>query len=371
MKEGDTAEFIIDAPEAMSRIQCRMAASYAPSFPPPTPLDHDGYPSYRQSSLATYQYPIKYYSTSFGDYADENVDYGIHNNSQYQMMSPEHLAALPSGSIYPAPGPRGWPATPASFPRNNSFYEPESSYTHGQYHASGYPLRPTLHPTMQPEPKHGLSLSGMANALPNPITNIDRLVLPPPPVHRQPGHPLRSSESMSALQGPQISRSTDGFTYHDGIMGTSTFNTVKSVNSHAVSENASVSTTYLPLANNVETLPAPQMGNFNSQAIPSQQQNEMYTPSSADSSSLFSVNLASSMDGNRSSEYLPSSSSKRPSVSHGTDRTGSSSDYSPKLTNGRIYEPHNQGFYPAPPMATGIPTMELPIQRRVSGVQTS
>jgi len=114
---------------------------------------------------------------------------------------------------------------------------------------------------------------------------------------------------------------------------------------------------------------------YSSQPLPSQQQSEMYTPSSVDSGSIYGI--ASSIDGSRSSEdlrnYTPGSNSKRLSLSHGPERTGSISEYSPKLSNGRPYVPHlsQENYFPAPPMATGTPTMEMPSHRRTSGIQAS
>jgi hypothetical protein len=362
--KGEAADFTFDSPAIVSRFQCRMVTPYGPhgsngsAYPSPTPLV-DGYPAYRHNSLSHYQYPLKLYQ-QFGDYADENVDFGMHNSSSYHMMNPEHLSALPSGSIYSTSAPsRGWAAQTPQIPKHNPFFEPDSAYTHTQYQAT-FPLRPAPHH----ESKQGISLTGMANALPTPSAGSDRPVLPYPSA----GRPLlRSSESMGALQGPSSSRGLDHHPSYsnDGLLRADLMG-AKSLN-NSVTENASLSSSYLPLTTASE-LPATQMS-YN------QSQNDIYTPPSVDSGSLFSVSIASNIDGNRSSEYLPSSaSSKRPSLSNSNDRTGSVSEYSPKLSSGQHYEPHinpNSYFPPPPHMTPRTPTLEMAPQRRLSGIQAS
>lgn len=348
-----------------------MVTPYGPAthFAPPTPLGVDGYPSYRQNSLS-YPYNYKYYGTSFSDYGEDNVDYGVHGLT-YPGLSQEHLASLPSGSVYSTPGHTGNQRWAAPVTRHSPlFVENDSPYTHTQY--AGFPPRPPL----QHESK-GLSLSGMATSLPTPVAvaAADRPVLPYPTA----GRPfLRTSESMSALQGP-VSRLDSLGSYNDGLLSTSI---MKALNNNSVAENASLSNAYLPLSTSSESISSSQVP-YSSQPLQTSQQHqqqpsEMYTPQS-DSSG---PSLYSSMAGSdhRSSDDLrsyahDSVSSKRPSLSHSTDRSGSISEGSPKLSNGRYYVPpvNPTGYYPPPPMATGPPTPASMTgsHRRSSGIQAS
>lgn len=366
--KGEQPDFPYESPNVASRLRFQGQLPCGSHYAAPTLLGMDGLPTYRHNGLSTYSYPaVRYYSaSSYGDYSDDNVDYSGVPGAAYPMLASEHLA-MPSGTIYNTSGTsRGWTSA-TQLPKTNSVYlDQDPSYAHQQYHTTAFPLRSAV----SHESKHGLSLGGMITSLPSSITGADRPVLPYPSAPRHPQVPLlRSSESMSALQGPQNSRNMDSISsYSDTLM---TSGMMKALNHNSVTENSSISNPYL--SSNAETLPSSQMS-YSSQPLPSHQHNDIYTPTSTDSSPIYTI--TSSAEGSRSSEdlrYCPSSSSKRVSISQGPERTGSISDYSPKLSNGRVYEPHltSQNYFPAPPMATGTQSMELPTHRRSSGIQAS
>jgi hypothetical protein len=180
---------------AAARLSFR-TASYGPQYGPNLGLD--GYQYRSNSSASLYPYaPKPYYSAQspYGEFADENVDYGLQvsitTSPQFQqtILAPD-LGLAPTYTTSNIG--RGWTPAP-QFPKA-LFLEPhDSAYSHGQlpYHGSMYGLRMAV-----PESK-GVSLNGSSASLPAPITGSDR-VLPLPAANRavEVGSFLRSTENL-------------------------------------------------------------------------------------------------------------------------------------------------------------------------------
>lgn len=348
--KNDDSDFGYD-PTAVSGLQCRMVPYGPQSYAPQSTLGTDAY-QYRASSLSAYQYPLRpNYSgiPPFAEFADENFDYGLQASS-YSLVNPDHLAMPPS---YATPGVgRGWTPAPQVSKSTSLFLEQEPVYNQGQlpYQSNnGFPLRPTISPE-----NRTLSLSGAVPSLPAPINGNDR-VLPYPAAQRpaQVGSFLRSSDSLTPTTQP-------GYSSYNGLMSSNMLNSVKAANGAAVSENASLSPPYLPIASTSPKSLSSQLA-YSSHSLPiSQQSSEMYPPSQ---DSLFHSNDSSD------SAYGPSTSgSKRGSQSSHTSNTESSlpSYSNGNLANERAYVPYTSQLYPAPQMDMHL---AAPPQRRVSAVQ--
>jgi len=241
-------------------------------------LGLDSY-QYRSNSTASlYPYaPKPYYpaQSPYGEFADENVEYGlqvsISTSPQFQqtILAPD-LGVAPSFATSNIG--RGWTPAP-QFPKA-LFLEPsDSAYNHGQlpYHGSMYALRMAV-----PESK-GVSLNGSSASLPAPITGIDR-VLPLPAANRavEVGSFLRSTENLLPATQPGYQSYNNG---NNGLMSTGMLSCIKNQHGNSVSDNGSMSSGYLPMPNsNSESL-----SSYCSQPISmSPQHNESYTPPSPD-----------------------------------------------------------------------------------------
>ena len=362
--KSDSGDFDYDSTAAVSRIHCRMSPygpQHQPYSPHVTPLGSDGYP-YRNNSLSAYQMPLKYYNiASYGDFADESVDYGMHA-STYPIMNHD-----PINIPYSAGNMRSWTQGPQDQKNNSLFVEQESSYNHGQlpFHSNTFPIRTTI----SPESK-SLSLSGISTSLPAPINGTDR-VLPFPnsncPAPIGPSY-LRSTESLLPISQSQIQYTSNG------MMNAGMMNTVKALNTSTASENVSNSSTYLPLSSSPDSVPSSQMSFGNRSVSSSSQHHDGYTASHEISQhSLFHHNNSS----NDMSSYGPSSSSShRPSISSQNNDEDSQSHVgngSAPLVNGYHYQPppvSTQTPYQAPPMISDArempPAASLTIQPRLS-----
>lgn len=360
--KSDAAEFGYDSAAAVSRIHCRMTP-YGPQHQPYTPhitsLGPDGFPSYRNNSLSAYQAPLKYYGiSSYGDFADENVDYGLHA-SNYSIMNQERVG-IPYTSLGST---RAW--NQPQIPKNSSlFMEQDSSYSHGQlpYHIPAYPN--PIRSAVSPE-SNSLSLNGMPTAPPAP-NGTDR-VLPAPASYRAAqmgGSYLRSIESILPMSQPPMHYS------NNGLMSTSMMNAVKALNTSSVSENSSMSSTYLPLSSSPDSGSSSQIS-FGSQSVSSGQQNhDGYT---LDHESSQQHTLYQHHDNSSDNlAYVPSSSgSNRPSIS---SQNGDESQSLPSnngggpLPNRHYYIPpvSTQASYPVPPMIAMEPAAPVIPRQPVS-----
>ncbi|KAK2625770.1 hypothetical protein QTJ16_005082 [Diplocarpon rosae] len=222
---------------AASRLNCRMVP-FAPQFGTHSaPLPLDGY-QYRNGSMSTYQYPVKpyYQMPSFGDYGDENVDYGL----QGQLIGTDQMGLAPN--YITSTSARGWTPAP-QIPKTPLYIEQsETPYSHGQvqmpfHHASSYPLRTQ----MNSDPKN-MPMNGMGASLPPPLNaSVDRM-LPFPAGNTgrpaQMGSFLRSSDNLPSATTLQSQHFNDySFVRNDRNPN----------NNNASSESASVSSSsYLP-----------------------------------------------------------------------------------------------------------------------------
>jgi hypothetical protein len=343
--KSDAAEFGYDSAAAVSRIQCRISP-YGPQHQPytpthVTPLGADGYPQYRHNSLSAYQMPTKYfYPASYGDFGDENTDYGMPASS-YSFMNQEPMTIPYSG----AGSTRAW--SQPQIPKSNSlFMEQDSSYSHAQL-----PYTYSIRPNISPESK-GLSMSGISASLPGTINGNDRVLPYPAPAPSRPAQVgptyLRSTDIIPPMTQPSVH-----FSNH-GLMHNNMVNAVKALNAGASSENSSISSTYLPLSTSPDSIPSSQVS-FATNSISSRQQNhESYTPAhETQQHSLYQH----PDDSSENLSYGPSSSgSNRPSISSQANAEDSqplsTNNSGGSLVDGRTYFPlaSTQASYAPPPM---------------------
>ncbi|KAG0653081.1 putative transcriptional regulatory [Hyphodiscus hymeniophilus] len=234
--KNDGTDFSYDsAPTAaVSRVNCRMSVygpQHQPYTPQVTPLGQDTYPPYRHSSLSTYQ-PVKYYAiSSYNDFADENVDYGI-PTSNYSVLNQDPIN-IPYNNV----GSARW--AQHQLPKSNSlFVEQDAPYNHLPSYPNAFPYRPNLNTESK-----SLSLHSMANALSPSVSGADRVLPAPAPVHYRTaqvaGPYLRSTDnSLSLSQGPVYNN-------NNGLMGTHMINAVKALSASSSSESMT-SSSYLP-----------------------------------------------------------------------------------------------------------------------------
>lgn len=281
-------------------------------YQPPMSLGPDSC-SYRQPPLAPYQCPIRaYYDVpSYGDFADENVDHGLHNTS-YPLLGTENLG-IPS---YASSGTgRLWTTAPQLVKSEHTlFLEQEPSYNHDLYHTNNFPMR-----SMVSSETNNMSLNSIANALPAPIP--DR-ILPYPSAGRQSqGSFLRSGEGHSMVLNNQAIRNADGIhSYHDGLMSPEMASAVKTLNSNFMSDNSPLPPSYPPLTNS------------------GQQQTETYTMGNGNGLYRQQNDSSSSV----SNDYSPSSRKASEASDHSSPAT--------TLSNGHTYIPYISNSYPRPPM---------------------
>ncbi|KAE8452740.1 hypothetical protein EG329_013012 [Mollisiaceae sp. DMI_Dod_QoI] len=344
MKSETSAYDFESSNGASSRLNCRMVPFGPHVFPSQGPsLAIDPY-SYRNNSLSPYPYGLKgfYPLPPYGEYGDENVEYGL---QQCQLFSGDHMGMTPNYTN--APPPRTWGSTP-QLSKSLPFLEaPAPTYGHGQlpYNGTNFDLRSNI----SPEPKT-IPLAG-GSSLPPPVSaGIDR-VLPFPASNLPSSRPPQVSQYL-----PPADSILPGTHARGSYIDYNTVQTLKSHNNNAVSDNSSISTSsYLPLGNNnPESLNSSQTTYPNpSFSLPSSQP-EVYTPPHS-SDGLFHQ---------AESSYGTSD----PSPKRGSQSSQGGNDGLPPLSgtlaNGHKYIPlshHPQQQYPAPPQIQPQP-------RRQSGV---
>ncbi|KAF8854149.1 hypothetical protein BDZ45DRAFT_48675 [Acephala macrosclerotiorum] len=351
--KNETPAYDFDSPiSAGSRLNCRMVPSGPYSIPPQGPsLGFDPY-SYRSNSLSAYQYGGRpfYPSPPYGDFGDENIEYGL----SYQLLPsaiPADQIGLTSSYTNP-PQPRTWGSTP-QLQKGLPFLEvPTPTYGHGQlpYNGSSYDIRTNVNA----EPKT-IQSTGGGSSLPVPVnTGVDRVLpsLPFPantvPVSRpQLGQYLPSADSI--LPGTQT---------RGQYIDYNTVQTVKSQNNNAVAENGSLSTSsYLPLSSSSPESLASSQTNYSTPtySVPSSQP-DVYTPPQSHDG-LFHPGTEAS-----ESSYGPSNNTERTRNNSRSSQGGGNHDGLPSfsgstsgtLANDRPYIPpihYPQQHYPAPPVA--------------------
>lgn len=315
--------------------------------PPPIPLGLDGYP-YR-SSMSAYQFPMKtvFAMPSIHDYVDENVDFALHGG-QYSLMAQESVGISPqynSNSVA-----RAWAAS-QQLPKNPSTLFLEQDYGQSQYSPVSYPTR-----SMSNSDSKNMSLSSMASALPPAMTtSLTDRVLPYPSTGRQPqGAFLRSNDGHNLVQG-SVRNADSVHSFNHGLMSTSMINAVKTLTHNPVSENASMSASYLPLSSS------------NSESSGSSQL--QYISASQQSADLYATNTNGGLyrHQNDSSSSLSngySPSSRKPS------QTSDNSSPATTLSNGQQYHPYISEFNPQPPMEN-MPVPIISHRSSDAGIQAS
>ncbi|TVY35084.1 hypothetical protein LSUB1_G006245 [Lachnellula subtilissima] len=313
-----------EPPSAAARIQCRMVPYGHHAYVQQTSPVVDAYYQRTNTSLSGYQYPAnaKYYTIPPFEYQDEG-DFAMQQSYPAAMSSDQLLSSnFPVASVS-----RSWTPTPQSSKNAPVYLEQESSFSHGQLPYHTYPLRTTISPETKISSLSGQTLNG---SLPTPDSANNR-VLPFPAANRQQvGSYLHSSSS-------GLPTSQGGYQSYDGLVSTNT-QSRKSINS----ENASLSSSYLPYSSSSpESLPSSQRA-YNSQTL-SPQNSEIYAPNNE---GLFHTNES------LESSYGTSSETKRGSQSSQGGPEGLMSSMSnSNLVNGHAYVPYNnQSSYPPPPM---------------------
>lgn len=358
--KNDGAEFGYDSAAAVSRVHCR-TSPYGPQHQPYTPhvttLGPEGFPPYRHNSISAYQ-PIKYYGiSSYGDFAEDNVEYGMHA-SNYSIMNQEPPISTPYTSIGSA---RTW-GHPQLQKSNSLFVEQDTSYTQLPSYSNPFPYRPNISPDSK-----SLSLHSMASALP-PSTNGTDRVLPAPASYRTAqvaGPYLRPIENnITISQQPMHSTCSN-----NGLMSTHMINAVKALSASSASESSSISSTYLPLSSSPESVPSSQMS-FGTHSVSSTQQNhDGYTPShDAPQQSLFQH--ANNSTGDVGSYSTSCSNRRSISSNNGEDSQPLSNNGNGigSLMNGYCYIPPVSTQYPHPPIVSAhqesMPSTAPPIARQ-------
>jgi hypothetical protein len=340
--KNEGADFGFDPSAAVSRVHCRMSPygpqhqSYTPHI---TPLGTDSFPPYRHNSLSAYQ-PIKYCGiSSYGDFTDENVDYGMHT-SNYSLMNQEPIS-IPYSSIGSA---RGW--SQSQLPKSNSlFVEQDSSYNHCQLpsYSNPFPYRPNTNTESK-----GLALHSMATALSPSVSSNDRVLPAPAPISfrtaQVAGPYLRSTmENNFPVSQAQIHSYTN-----NGLMSTHMINAVKALSSSSSTESIA-SSSYLPLSSSPpESVPSSHMSYGSHSVSSSQQNNDGYTPGpeSSQQSLFHQPNNSSDNVGSYST-----SSTRRSTGSHvGEDEQPLANNGNGSLVNGHYYIPPVSNQYPIPPV---------------------
>ena len=332
---------------AVSRVHCRMSP-YGPSHPSynphVAPLGPDAYSSYRHTPLSAYQ-PIKYYGiSSYNDFADENVDYGL-PASNYSIINQESIG-IPYTSIGST---RAW-AQPQA-PKTGSLFVEDSSYNHLPSY-SNLPYRPN----MNPESK-SLSLHSMANALSPSVSGTDRVLPAPAPVHyRTPqvaGSYLRSAENTLPVSQTAM--------FNNGLMSTQMVNAVKALSASSSNESMA-SSTYLPLSSSPpESVPSSHMS-YGTHSVSSAQNHDSYSHSQASQQPVYSHTNHSSSDVNNYAISQPSNSPHRLSISslNGDESQTPSNNRTGSLVNGYIYNPPTSDLASYPVPQPIIPIREQP-----------
>lgn len=251
---------------------------------------------------------------------------------------------------------RSWTPTPQISKNSSSlFLDQDQTYTNGQYATTTYPIR-----TMSNSDSKNMSLTSMANALPPAIT--DRL-LPYPSTGRQLTQAtyLRTNDGQGALQNT-VRNMEPIHSYNHGLMSTSMMNTVKAINANSISENASMSSSYLPLSSSgtSNSVGSSQLSCASQYMNTTNQQSGDVYGSSTSSNSLYRQQNDSSSS--LSNGYSPSS--RKPS------QTSDNASSATTLSNGQTYIPYVSQSYPQPPMEE-MPTSLAKHRSSDAGIQAS
>lgn len=310
----------------------------------PAPVPADGYCS-RNNPITSYQYPPpRYYGVPLcGEFADDNVDYGL-QSAPFALLGCDQLLS----SSFPPTSSRGWAAPPLvtrSGPVSPVYLEQESAYNSGVSFPNAYPPRPTISPEARNSSICGQTVN---SSLPIPVTGTDR-VLPIPAANR----PTHMNSYLRGANGlPTVSQA--GYQTYEGLINSNNLVSTKSINSGAITDNGGSSVSYLPYSSTSPESLTSSQPTYNSQSMP-QQQNDIFT---ASNESLFQASESSD------SSYGPSSSDKRASVSRQNNATPDGPLSNSNLANGHAYIPyHQQPSYPAPPAATSNSSLPIPPRR--------
>jgi len=322
---------------AASRMNCRLPFSYGPhAYVPNTPLGLDNY-QFRSNSFSAYQFAPKHYYgiPSFGEFA-ENDEYSL-PGAMFPVFSAENLAIAPN---YTTSGtPRAWNTTP-QLPRNSLFIDsPEAPYNHGQM---SY-LRASIN-TESKNMSFGGNNSSLSGPLPAPLPTahsaVDRLLpIPAPnrPVQVVP-YPRPSENGIPVTQNVYPS-------YHGDFLRTP----LKAQNTNSVSDNGSLTSSYVPMpSSSPESISSSQIA-YNSQALSiNQQQEQVYTPPSNDG--LYRSDSSDLSYGHSNSGSKRGSRSSQASNGNTDTSPPQSVTRSDMLVNGRPYVPYQSNSYPQPPI---------------------
>ncbi|CZR53312.1 uncharacterized protein PAC_03190 [Phialocephala subalpina] len=340
---------------AGSRLNCRMVPSGPYSIPPQGPsLGYDPY-VYRNNSLSAYQYGVRpfYPSPPYGDFGDDNIEYG-QCLSTYQLLPsaiPADQMGLPSNYTNPPPL-RTWGSTP-QLQKSLPFLEvPTLTYGHGQlpYNGNSYDPRSNVGAEQKT-----ISSSGVASSLPAPVnTGIERML----PSLTFPANTAPVSRPQAGQYLPSADNLLPSTQTRGQYIDYNTVQTVKSQNNNAVAENGSLSaSSYLPLSSNSPESLGSSQTNYPTPAysVPSSQPNVYTPPQSHDG--LFHPGTEAS-----ESSYSPSNNTERSRNNSRSRQGGGSHDGLPSfssstsgtLANDRPYIPpihYPQQHYPQPPVA--------------------
>jgi hypothetical protein len=250
-------------------------------------------------------------------YSDDNVEYDVQGS--YTLGSEQLLSNISISNAN-----RAWTPNSAQLSRNATatapmYLEQVSTYNHGQLPYHTYPLRPTITPDVKPA-----SISSQIL----PLNGTDR-VLPFPAANRpQAGSYLRTNANGLP--------NAENYHSYDGLVSSAL---AKSLNSSAVSDNGSLSTSYMSYSSSSPESLASTNTAYSSQT---QQPSDLYSTSNE---GLFHPNESAD------SSYGPSSTAKRGSQSSQGGQGTMASLSNSSLANGHAYTPYiSPASYPAPPM---------------------
>jgi len=287
--------------------------------PQVSPASQDSLTTYRNPA---YQYPVRngIYAHSYQEYGEDGMEY-----PNYPILMPDHLAT----PAYSGPGSSRLYNSSLKPSQAPLFLEQDPGYGHSQVgQMTGYSMSLPFRQAVSQDIKPSFT-NGMSNSFHSPVSGNDRMLPAPATNIGRPTY-LRSNESG---QGP---------------FSSSGFGGNKALNGNAGSENASVSTSYLPVSNSQESMSSSNVS-YSSQPQPMKQQQTDY---SSHHGLMYSSQNQDSSD--TQSNYGPSDpSSKSRHGSQSTDgSTLTSSTNSGMLSSGYQYypPPHRLGNYPMPPV---------------------
>lgn len=344
MKSETSYEY--DPPgSAASRVNCRMLP-----YGPQAYGSHGGLPTdtytYRGTSVASYQYPVKpqqYYATpAFPEYNEETLDYGL--PALQAELSPSQQLNNPSN--YTTSYTRGWTPTPQpQFPKNPLFLEQaDSTFNHGHlpYHGNSYPLRTSISQELK-----STSLNPLGASLPVPVAATTDRILPFPAGRPSQGGPyVRNAENF-------IPTAQTNLQYSD-------YSSRQVRGNHDLPGSEILPITHTPYlsisASSTDSMTSSQIG-YNSQQFTLNQHHD--ENSSNQNEALYQQSnlhgeLYSTSDSEPTYGHQDSPQSKRGShSSHATNIDVSVPSSHGNLVNGYQYvpPPHNEAVYPIPAMS--------------------